>query len=181
MSTQVSIPGYAPGTWVIDTGRSTVSFQARLLGISNVRGTFEDFEGTIVLAEDPLDSTVNAVIKTASVNSKNKTRDKHLQKDDFLNPAEYPTITFTSTGVRADGDGFLVDGDLTIRAITKQVTLKLEPKGFTEGAGGTSLATFSARTEITCTDFGVTCGPAAFAINKQNQIILDIEAQKKQD
>lgn len=179
MSTQVSIPGYAPGTWAIDTDRSTVSFQARLLGITNVRGTFSDFEGTIVLAEDPLDSSVNAVIKTASVDSKNKTRDKHFQRDDFFNPAEYPTITFSSTAVRVDGDNFLVDGDLTIRAITKQATLKLEPKGFTDGAGGKSLATFSAHTEVLCTDFGMTCGSAAFAINKLAKVNLEIEAHKK--
>ena len=65
MSTQVNIPDYVAGTWVIDSARSQVSFVGRLLGFAKVRGDFDDFEGTIVLAESPLDSSVRAVIKTA--------------------------------------------------------------------------------------------------------------------
>jgi polyisoprenoid-binding protein YceI len=179
MSTQVNIPGYVAGTWAIDTAHSDVSFRVRLLGIAKVRGTFSDVAGTIVLADNPLDSSVNAVIKTASVTTKNKRRDEHLRHDDFLNAEQYPTITFSSTGVRADGDTFLVDGDLTIRAVTKQVTLNLEPKGFSAGADGKPVARFSASTEITCTDYGVTRGKAAAFISDQDTIVLEIEARQQ--
>ena len=133
MSMQVDIPGYVTGTWVIDTARSHVSFRAIQAGIFTVRGSFDDFEGTIVTAENPWDSSVSVVIRTASVNTKNNRRDKHLHTNDFLNPEQYPTITFTSTGLRADGDSVLVDGDLTIRGVTKQVTLKTEVDGFSVG------------------------------------------------
>lgn len=179
MSTQVNIPGYAAGTWVIDSAHSDVSFGVRLLGIAKVRGSFQDFEGTIVLAENPLDSSVNAVIKTASVKTKNKKRDKHLHHDDFLNVEQYPTMTFTSTGIRADGDKFLVDGDLTLRAVTKKVTLNLEPKGFGAGPDGKPQASFSASTVITCTDFGVTRGKSAFAVGDKDEISLEIQAVKQ--
>lgn len=179
MSTQVSIPGYVAGAWAIDTARSEISFQVRMLGFVNVRGTFDDFEGTVVLAENPLDSSVNAVIRTQSVNTKNDRRDNHLRTDDFLNAEQYPTITFNSTGVRADGDAFLVDGDLTIRAITKQVTLKLEPKGFSTGSDGTQVATFTATTEIICTEFGVTRGSAAPFVSAKDKITLEVQAARQ--
>lgn len=174
MSTQVNIPGYVAGTWLIDTAHSEASFQARQLGVAKVRGRFDDFEG-IVTAENPLDSSVNAVIKTASVNTKNKHRDKHLHKDDFLNVEQYPTMTFTSTGVRIDGDNFLVDGDLTIRAVTKQVTLNLEFNGF----DGKPLAGFSAYTEIDRNEYDVTAGLANAVISDKVKITLKIEANKQ--
>jgi polyisoprenoid-binding protein YceI len=179
MSTQVSIPGYVAGTWVIDAAHSDVAFQVRMMGFVKVRGTFDDFQGTIVLAPNPLDSSVNVVIKTGSVRTKNKKRDEHLHHDDFLNVEQHPTMTFTSTGVRPDGDRYLVDGDLTIRAITKQVTLSLEPKGFDAGSDGTPAARFAASTQIICTDFGVTRGKAAIAVSDKDEISLDITAHKQ--
>jgi polyisoprenoid-binding protein YceI len=177
MSKQVEIPGYVSNTWVIDTAHSDVSFQVRKLGFINVRGRFDDFEGTIVTAENPLDSTVNAYIKTASVTTKNKTRDTYVRNDDFLKVEEYPAITFTSTRVRPDGDNFLVDGDLTIRGITKQVTLSLKRNGFSVDGG--PLAGFSAYTEISRSEFGVTCGVAGAVISDKVKITLEIKAQKQ--
>jgi polyisoprenoid-binding protein YceI len=176
MSTQVNVPGYVAGTWVIDPVHSGVSFQARLLGIAKVRGRFDEFEGTIVTAENLLDSSVNAVVKTASVNTKNTRRDEHLRQDDFLNVEQYPTMTFTSTGVRVDGDNFLVDGALTIRAVTKQVTLNLEVNGFGDGK---PLAEFSAYTEISRNEFGVSGGSVGPMIGKKVKITLKIVASKQ--
>jgi polyisoprenoid-binding protein YceI len=179
MSTQVSIPDYVAGTWVIDSARSQVSFVGRLLGFAKVRGRFDDFEGTIVLAESPLDSSVSAVINTASVNTKNKKRDDHLRHDDFMNAEKYPTMAFTSTGVRAEGDHFLVDGDLTLREVTKQVTLSLQLKGFDSGAGGKASVAFTATTEINGTEFGVTRGKTAPYVGAKHQIVLDIVATRQ--
>ncbi|HEY0640312.1 MAG TPA: YceI family protein [Pseudonocardiaceae bacterium] len=179
MSTQVNIPGYVTGTWGLDTVHSDVSFQARHFGVAKVRGSFDDFEGTIVTTENVLDSSVNVVIRTASVNTKNQARDEHIRQDDFLNVEQYPTMTFASTGVRLDGDTVLVDGDLTIRAITKQVTLTVEFNGFGAGFDGRPLAGFSAHTEIDRNDFGVTGGPAAAVVSDRIKILLEIEATKQ--
>lgn len=177
MSTQIDIPGYVAGTWDIDTANSAVTFEVRLLGAFKTRGTFEDFEGTIVTGQNPLDSSVNAVIKTASVNTRNKRRDKDLHKNEFLGVAQYPTVAFTSTGVRADGGRFLVDGELTIRAATKPVTLDLQPTGF--GADGRPQARFTAQTEISCNEFGVTRGPFAPAISDKAKITIEIQASRR--
>jgi polyisoprenoid-binding protein YceI len=177
MSTHIDIPGYVAGTWTIDTVHSAVFFHARVLGVLTTRGTFDDFEGTIVTTENPLDSSVNAVIRTASVNTRNKRRDRDLRKDGYLNVGQYPTMTFTSTGVRADGDHFLIDGDLTVRAVRKPVTLTLEPKGF--GIDGRPLARFTAHTELSRNEFGVTCGRSGPAISDKVRITLEVQASRQ--
>jgi polyisoprenoid-binding protein YceI len=179
MGTQIDIPDYAAGTWVIDTARSDVSFQIRQMGVSTIRGRFDGLEGTIVTTENPQDSSVSAVIRTASVNTKNNRRDKHLRTGDYLSVEQYPTITFTSTGLRADGDNVLVDGDLTIRAVTKQVTLNVEVNGVGVGDDGKPLTRFSASTEISRDEYGVISGLASAVISKKIEIILKIEANKQ--
>jgi polyisoprenoid-binding protein YceI len=179
MSTQVNIPGYTAGTWAIDTAHSEVSFQVRHLGVAKVRGGFDEYEATIVTAENPLDSSVNVVIKTASVSTKHGFRDENIKSDDFLGVEKHPTINFNSTGVRVNGDDFLLDGDLTIREITKQVTLDLEVNGFAQGFDGKPVVGFSASTVINRTDFGVTGGPASAMVGDKIKIFLEIEASKQ--
>lgn len=179
MSTQVDIPGYVTGTWVIDAARSDVSLQIRQAGFSTVRGRFDEVEGTIVTAADPRDSSVTAVISSTSVNTANKRRDEHLRTKDFLNVESHPTITFASTGVRTDGGGVHVDGDLTICGVTRPVTLEVEVEEFGVGRGGRPLVRLSARTEINRADHGVSCGPASAFISKKVAIALKIEATKQ--
>ncbi|RKT55876.1 YceI family protein [Saccharothrix australiensis] len=178
MTTQTEqIPGYLAGTWAIDPVHSDVSFVVRHLGVSKVRGHFDTFEGTIVTAENPLESTVTAKIATASINTKNAQRDAHVKNEDFLDVENHPELTFTSTGVRAHGEGYLVDGQLTLRGVTKPVTLELELNGFGDGmAEGSKVAGFSASTEISRKDFGVTGGPAGAAVGDKITILLEIEA-----
>ncbi|MBW4717727.1 YceI family protein [Saccharothrix obliqua] len=176
MTQAVQIPGYIAGTWAIDPVHSDVSFVVRHLGVSKVRGHFDAFEGTIVTAENPLESTVNAKIETASINTKNGQRDAHVKNEDFLDVEKHPELTFSSTGVRAHGEGFLVDGDLTLRGVTKSVTLELEINGFGEGMGGSTVAGFSASTDISRKDFGVTGGAAGAAVGDKITILLEIEA-----
>lgn len=177
MTTQtVQIPGYIAGTWAIDPVHSDVSFVVRHLGISKVRGHFDRFEGQIVTAENPLESTVTAKIETASINTKNEARDAHVRNEDFLDVEKYPELTFTSTGVRANGEGFIVDGELTLRGVTKTVELELELNGFGDGFEGAKVAGFSASTEISRKDFGVTGGAAGAAVGDKITILLEIEA-----
>jgi polyisoprenoid-binding protein YceI len=183
MSTQTDvIDGYVAGTWTIDAVHSDVSFYVRHLGVSKVRGHFATFEGTIVTAENPLDSTVEAVIKTASVSTNNEMRDDHVRGGDFLDVETYPEMTFTSTAIRPQtAELFEVDGDLTLHGVTKTVTLQLELNGFGTHYEGHAIAGFSAATEISRSDFGVTGGAAGAAVGDKIKIALEIEAtQAKQ-
>jgi polyisoprenoid-binding protein YceI len=122
-----TIPGFRAGTWTIDPVHSEVSFTARHLGVAKVRGTFDAIAATIVTAEDPRQSSVIATIQTASVNTRNGQRDGHLRSADFLDVEKNPTMTFRSTAIRPqDEEQFLVDGELTLRGVTKPVTLEVE-------------------------------------------------------
>ncbi|MFF3375357.1 YceI family protein [Streptomyces sp. NPDC002680] len=169
--------GYRAGTWNIDPVHSDVSFTVRHLGVSKVRGTFGAFEGVIVTAEDPLKCSVTATIRTASIDTRNNDRDEHVRGDDFLSVTDHPTMTFVSTGVRPDGDGgALLDGELTLRGVTRPVTLELEVGGFGESYDGTRVVGFSARTEINRRDFGVTGGAAGGAVGNKITIALEVEA-----
>jgi polyisoprenoid-binding protein YceI len=177
--TAVEIPGYIAGNWTVDPVHSEVSFVVRHMMVSKVRGRFDKFEGTIVTAEDPLQSSVNATVDLSSVNTGAPDRDNHIRSADFFEVETHPTLTFHSTGVRHDGNDFLLDGDLTIRGTTKPVTLKLELNGFGPDAYGGTRAGFSATTEINRSDFGVSYnGPipgGGVAVSEKVTITLEIE------
>ncbi|MEV6105654.1 YceI family protein [Streptomyces sp. NPDC051940] len=176
-STELTVPGFLAGTWTIDPVHTDAAFTVRHLGVSKVRGRFDDVQGTIVTAENPLESKVEAVISTASVNTANKMRDDHVRNEDFLDVEKHPTMTFSSTGIRIeDEETFLVDGHLTLKGITKPVTLTLEIGGFGDHYQGGKVAGFSASTEISRADFGVTGGAAGAAVSDKIRITLDIEA-----
>ncbi|GGP81752.1 YceI family protein [Saccharothrix coeruleofusca] len=179
MTSTAQIPGYLVGTWAIDPVHSDVSFVIRHLGVSKVRGHFGSVEGQIVTAENPLESTVTATIHADSIDTKNEQRDAHVKGEDFLHVEQYPTLTFTSTGVRAEGEQFFIDGDLTLRGVTKPVSLELEPNGFGDGFEGAKVAGFSATTEINRRDFGVTGGAAGAVVGDKVKIVLEIEAVKQ--
>jgi polyisoprenoid-binding protein YceI len=176
-----TIPGYQTGTWDIDPVHSEVSFVVRHMVVSKVRGRFGKFEGTIVLAGEPLQSSVEARIEAASVDTNNEQRDAHVRSGDFLDTENHPNITFVSTGVRSERDRFLVDGELTIRGTTRPVTLTLEPNGFTPDPYGGTRAGFTAHTDIDRTDFGVSYnGPIPGADNAMvlsDKISIDLEVE----
>ena len=175
------IPGFVAGTWDIDPVHSEVSFVVRHMVVSKVRGRFDRFEGTIVTAEDPLQSSVEAVIDAASINTNQEQRDAHIRSADFLDVDNHPQITFRSFVVRPAGDRFLVDGDLTIRGVTKAVTLELEVNGFTPDPFGGTRAGFTATTEINRQDFEVSYnGPIPGADNAMvlsDKVTLNVEVE----
>src|SRR4051794_6347162 len=154
-SATTQIPGYVVGTWDIDPVHSTVGFVARHMMVSKVRGFFSEFSGEIVTAPDPTRSSVTATIELASIDTRQEQRDAHIRSADFFDVENNPQMTFRSTGVRADGADWVVDGELTIKGITKPVSLALELNGFGPDAYGGTRAGFSARTEINRNDFGV--------------------------
>jgi polyisoprenoid-binding protein YceI len=180
-TTAVEIPGYVAGTWTIDPVHSEVSFVVRHMMVSKVRGRFDKFEGTIVTAENPLESSVTATVDVSSINTGQEQRDAHIRSADFFDAENHPAMTFTSTGVRPEGDHFLLDGDLTIRGVTKPVTFRLEVSGFGPDAYGGTRAGFSAATEINRHDFGVSFNgpipgvPGGVAVSDKVTINLEIE------
>jgi polyisoprenoid-binding protein YceI len=149
------IPGYVAGTWKIDPVHSEVSFVVRHLMVSKVRGRFDTFEGEIVTGEDLATSTATATIEVASINTGNQTRDDHVRSADFFDAEHHPTMQFVSHGLTATDDGLVLLGDLTIRGVTKSVSLEVELNGFGPDAYGGTRVGFSAAGTIDRTDFGV--------------------------
>jgi polyisoprenoid-binding protein YceI len=156
------------------------------MAVSKVRGRFDKFEGTIVTGEDPLASTVTATIDATSISTGQEQRDAHIRSADFFHIDEHPTFSFTSTGVKPDGDNFLLDGDMSIRGNTKPVTFKLEIGGFGPDAFGGTRAGFSATTEINRHDFGVSFNgpipgvPGGVIVSDKVTIHLEIEGVLQQ-
>jgi polyisoprenoid-binding protein YceI len=154
-SIATQIPGYVVGTWDIDASHSTVGFSVRHMMVSKVRGYFREFSGEIVTAGDPTQSSVSATIDLTSIDTRQEQRDAHIRSADFFDVDNHPQMTFRSTAVRTDGADWTVEGDLTIKGITKPVTLELELNGFGPDAYGGTRAGFSAKTVISRSEFGV--------------------------
>ena len=144
-----------PGTWNIDPSHSIVSFVARHLVITKVRGTFGDVSGAVVIADDKLASTVQATIGMASITTGDEGRDGHLKGADFFDVETYPNMTFVSTGIRGDGAEYVLTGDLTIKGVSKSIELDLEFEGVSPDPWGGTRVGFSATGEINRRDFGL--------------------------
>ena len=153
-----SIPGYVAGTWEIDPVHSEVGFAVRHMMVSKVRGKFDKFAGQIVTGPDLLQSSVTAEIDLASINTGQEQRDAHIRSADFFDVDNHAAMTYRSTGVRAEGDHYVLDGDLTLKGVTRQVPLTLELNGFGPDAYGGTRAGFTATGEINRKDFGVDFG-----------------------
>ncbi|MDP9222012.1 MAG: YceI family protein [Actinomycetota bacterium] len=178
--TATRIPGYVAGTWTIDPVHSDISFTVRHMMVSKVRGKFAKVEGTIVTGPDPLQSTATATIDLSSIDTGNEQRDAHLRSADFFSADEHPKMTYRSTGIRPEGDDWALDGELTIRGVTKQVPLKLEANGFGPDAYGGTRAGFTATGEINRKDFGVSWNAAieggGVVVGDKVQLLLEVEA-----
>ena len=169
------------GTWRIDPVHSEVSFTVRHLMISKVRGRFGDFAGTIVIGDNPLDAHVEANVALASIDTGNSGRDDHVRSADFFDVDRYPELTFRSTGVRPDGDDFIVDGELSLHGVTRPVALAVEVTGFQAATPfGDSRLGFSASAEINRDDFGITFNTplegGGVGLGRKVQIALEIQA-----
>jgi polyisoprenoid-binding protein YceI len=150
-----TVPGYIAGTWAIDPVHTDVGFVVRHMVVAKVRGRFTKFEGQIVTGENPADSSVTATIELSSIDTGNQQRDDHIRSADFFEVETYPTMTYRSTSVRQDGDDLVLDGQLTLKGVTKDVPLRLELNGFGPDAYGGTRAGFTATADINRRDFGV--------------------------
>jgi len=172
-------PDYRVGTWKLDPTHSDLSFSVKHLAISKVRGKFESFDVTIVTAEDPKDSTIEATIDIASVNTNQKDRDAHLRTSDFFLTEEHPTATFVSTKWEGDADDFTVTGDLTLRGVTKSIVLKGEFGGIITDGYGQTKAGATATTKFNRHDFGVSWNAAleAGGLTLGDDVTLNLDLQ----
>jgi polyisoprenoid-binding protein YceI len=177
------IPGYVAGTWTIDALHSEVGFSVRHMMVSKVRGKFTKFAGEVVTADDLLGSSVTAEIDLASIETGSEQRDNHLRSPDFFHTDKHPQMTYRSTGVRADGSDWVLDGELTLKGVTRGVPLKLEVNGFGKDPYGGTRAGFTATGQINRGDFGVTYNAAieggGVVVSDKVDLHLEIEAVLK--
>lgn len=180
--TTTVLPGLTAGTWVIDPVHSAVTFSVRHLMVSKVRGEFTEFSGQITVGDDGT-AAVAADISVGSVTTKNKQRDEHLHSTDFFDAANHPTATFRSTGLRQEGGNLFVDGEFTLRGVTKPITLNLEYNGVNPGMGQGEVAGFEATTVINRKEFGVNFDAplenGGAVVGDKVTITLEIEAIKQ--
>jgi polyisoprenoid-binding protein YceI len=177
------IPGYVTGTWEIDPVHSYIGFAARHLMVSKVRGNFTKLDGQIVTDVSPLQSSATATIDTSSFTTGSEQRDSDVKGENFLDVAHYPTITYRTTQIREKGNDLFADGELTIKGVTRPVTLAVEVNGFgPDPYGGTRLG-LSASGEINRTDYGITANMAlptgGVMVSEKIQLTLEVEASLK--
>lgn len=181
-TTQRQINGIAlppAGSYVFDASHTTIGFVARHM-LSKVRGRFTAFDGQVKIGDAIEDSSVTVEIAADSVTTDNEQRDGHLRSSDFFESETYPTITFTSTGIRpGEGNAFQLDGDLTIKGISRPVTLDAEFLGTGPGLQGGTLAAFSAGVTVNREDWDLTWNVAVetggLLVGKQVELVIDAE------
>ena len=171
----------APGTYVLDAAHKRVGFVVRHMMVSRVRGEFNEATATITVAEDPLQSSVVATIQGASIDTTQPDRDAHLRSPEFLEVEKYPTLEFRSTGVKSRrGNEFVLNGELTIKDVTRPVELEVEFEGVGRSPFGQDIFGFSASTEIDREEFGLTWNVAletgGVLVGKKIKIEIEGEA-----
>lgn len=176
----LEIPGYVTGTWQIDPVHSDVGFSVRHMMVSKVRGRFHDVSGTIRLADDPRESTVEADIDMTSIDTGNTDRDDHIRSADFFEVEQFPTMSFRSTSIEQDGDELTVVGNLALHGEVRPVVLHLEVNGFTKDPYGATRAGFTATTTINRKDFGINIDMpmdgGGVVVGDKINVTLEIEA-----
>ena len=174
-----TLNGLTTGTWVIDPTHSEVGFVARHLMVTKVRGSFADVTGTVQVADEVAQSVADVTIQTASVTTGTADRDGHLRSADFFDVENFPQITFVSTSF----DGDTLAGDLTIKGITKPVTLDVEFNGVATDPWGNDKAAFEATGELNRTDWGLTWNAnlekGGVLVSEKIKLVLDVQLAKQ--
>jgi polyisoprenoid-binding protein YceI len=177
----VTLP--AAGTYEIDASHSVVEFVVRHLGLAKVRGRFNEFSGTVEVADDIAQSSVHVQIEAGSIDTRNADRDAHLRSGDFLGAEDNATLEFRSTGVRQEGGDWKIDGELTVAGKTRPVTLDVEFEGAETDPWGNARLGFSAETKVNREDFGLTWNQAlesgGWLVGKEVKIELSVEGVKQ--
>jgi polyisoprenoid-binding protein YceI len=185
----VATPGnttlsHLTGGYTIDPAHSKIGFAVRHAMVTNVRGEFAEYEGKLHLdGSEPAKSTAELVIKVASIDTKQAQRDEHLRTGDFFTAETYPEITFTSTSAEEVGDDtYRLHGDLTIKGVTRPISLDLEFTGSATDPYGLNRVGFEGGTTLDRTDWGLTYNAAletgGVLIGEKVRLTLDISAVK---
>ena len=153
-TTPSTVPGYIAATWDVDPLHTEVSFSIRHSMIAKLRGRFTNFEGELVTGIDPLQSSVTASIDLVSVATGNDKRDNRIRSATFLDVANHPVMSWRSTSVREAGDQYIVDGELSLHGVTRNVPLTIGVHDFVESPLGTRVR-FSATGELSRAAFGI--------------------------
>ncbi len=169
--------------WIFDSSHSSIAFSVRHLMISKVRGSFGKWSGKLEHNEaDPTRSKIEVRIDASSVDTREEKRDAHLRSPDFFDVATHPELVFTSTSIAADGDGYVVRGDLTLHGVTRPVELAVESLGRGKDPWGNERVAFAAKTTINRRDFGLNWNQAletgGILVGEKVEIELDVQAIK---
>jgi len=172
--------------YVVDPAHTTVEFSVKHMVITNVKGTFDDFEGTIMLDDKDLTKTsASGTIKTASISTRNDRRDTHLKSADFFDVEKYPEIVFTSKKVEKRDSGYVMIGDFTMHGVTKEIEVPFEYLGSIKDTMGATRIALSASAEINRQDYGVswnkTLDGGGAVVSDNVKIELEIEAVQATD
>lgn len=176
---------FAQGTYMIDPTHSSVGFAVKHLGVSTVKGQFNEFEGTIQFDEtQPGALAVDVTVQVASIDTNQPKRDDHLRSADFFGVEQFPQITFKSVNVNKEGERYLVEGDLTIHGVTKRVTIPLEIAGPVKSPAGEQIIGLTGETTINRQDFGVSWSKnldtGGLVVSDEVRILVEVEAIRKQ-
>ncbi|PVG84221.1 polyisoprenoid-binding protein [Nocardioides gansuensis] len=169
------------GDYTLDVAHSRIGFVARHAMVTKVRGQFADFEGTAQIdAANPSASKVDLTIQVASVDTRNADRDGHLKSGDFFDAETYPTMRFVSTDVARDGDEWTITGDLTIKDVTKPVTVVFEQTGSAKDPFGNTRVGFEGETAVNRKDWGLSWNAAletgGVLVSEKIKLEFDISA-----
>ena len=167
------------GSYTIDPAHTRIGFVARHAMVTKVRGSFNEFEGTATVdGDNPANSSVRVTIDATSIDTRNAQRDEHLRSNDFLAMEQYPEITFVSTGVERTGDTeFDLTGDLTIKGVTRSVTIPFDFEGAATDPFGNLRAGFEGSVTINRKDYGITWNAAleTGGVLVSDKIVLEFE------
>lgn len=172
------------GTYVIDPTHSQLGFVARHAMVTKVRGSFTEFEGQATTGAGLEGASIEVTAQMASIDTRNADRDGHLKTGDFFDVEQFPTMTFRSTSVEAQGDDILhVVGDLTIKDVTKSVEIDFDYNGAAKDPFGNERIGFEGRTTIVRSEFGITFNAAletgGVLVSDKIQLELEVSAIKQ--
>lgn len=174
----LALTGRAADTYKVDPVHSSLLFGIMHLGITNVYGRFNDVSGEMVFdKEDPSKSSINLAVKVESIDTHEPKRDQHLKSPDFFNVKQFPTMTFKSTKVEANGDDYKITGDFTLRGVTKPITVDFKKGAEAKGMQGEIRTGGEARFMIKRSDFGMNFMPEA--VGDEVKILVSLEGIKQ--
>ena len=184
MTTTAILEHPATTAWHIDPAHSHIEFAVRHLMISTVKGRFHEFSGALTGDPSaPAGASVTITIAAASIDTRETQRDAHLRSADFFDADRFPEITFTSTNVARDGNDLNVPGLLTIRGVSKNVTLRVTPEGRAKDPWGNERVGYSATTTINRKDFGLSWNQAletgGVLVGDEVRISIDVQLIKQ--